>query len=208
MSSWKRAEAFTAVLAMALLAAAAPARAGFISQLVGPRVSGDANDVRNRLAVRDASGGAADVESGRSVEVEAWKPLRAFVGNWAGTRTSHDGTQRVTRGYGSTPDNRQLQFQEKVAGRTSAQGRIRYDRTKHTLVLEQSKHDGGSTELVLDEAGSSDTRIVFTTITLNPGQTRVVLERSSWNEFVERVEHAPMGQSFEVVTETRFKRKA
>jgi len=208
MSMWNKSGAVTVTLTLALLASAAPAHAGFLSRLVGPEPASAANDVRSRVAAAASEGRSSEVEAEPVAELDAWKPLHAFVGSWAGTKAGSEGNAHVTRGFASTPDNHGLEITEKSGGRTSIWGRVRYDQARQALLLEQPSAGGGNTEYVFDEASSNDTRVVFASVTHNPGVTRVVLERSNWNEFVERVEHAPMGQSFAVVSETKFKRKS
>src|SRR5262245_12828006 len=82
MSMWNKSGAFTVTLALALLGSPAPAHAGFISRLVGPEPVAGANDVRNRVAVAESESRSSDVADEPVAELDAWKPLHAFVGNW------------------------------------------------------------------------------------------------------------------------------
>jgi len=139
---------------------------------------------------------------------EVLKPLRAFVGNWSGTRNETSGKVQVTREYGTTGDNRALKIMEKAKGRLRVWGLIKYDPTSHALVLEQLRPEGGSLRLGLDRSASSETRLVFTTADHDPEQTRVVLDRASWDEFSEHIERETQGGGVTLVSDARFKRKS
>lgn len=143
----------------------------------------------------------------------AWAPVQALIGSWTGVKatpeqTAKDGASKFTRKYETASNSKNVQVNDRN-GNSSWQvaGIISLDAERGNLVLSHLGTDGRMSDLVLEPGQSSETRLVFTGVHDNPGQLRVTYERLNWNEFVERVEYAPQGQGFSLVSETRFKRK-
>ena len=155
--------------------------------------------------------------SGSSLAVnstEAWAPLRAFIGSWSGVQSAAPGaedtkTAKLTRKFETGLNSKHLEVSDRGNGSNWAlAGVISFDADRGALVFRKFAADGKVSDLAYQPDASNETRVVFAGVSDNPGQTRVTYERSGWNAFVERVEHAPKGgQEFSLVSETKFKRK-
>src|SRR5262245_28652186 len=197
------------MLALALVAASPlPARPGVEVRATGTEVAAGAQAASGESVTTTGEASPSNAVTDLATAEEVLKPLRAFVGNWSGTRNETSGKVQVTREYGTTEDNRALKIMEKAKGRLRVWGLIKYDPTSQALVLEQLRPEGGSLRLGLDRSVSTETRLVFTTADHDPEQTRVVLDRASWDEFSEHIERGTQGGGVTLVSDARFKRKS
>jgi hypothetical protein len=147
---------------------------------------------------------------------EAWAPLRAFIGSWSGVQSAAPGAAdapnskaaKLTRKFETGLNSKHLEVADRSNGSDWAlAGVISFDAGHGALVLRKFAADGKVNDLALDAAASNTTHLVFAGAGEQPGRTRVTYDRSGWNDFVERVEYAPEGKEFSLVSETKFKRK-
>lgn len=136
---------------------------------------------------------------------EAWSPLRPFIGSWSGSRTAGGGAQKIVRQFESGVLEAHIKILDRVRGKDEVRGVIRFDGGRQALVLRAAGADGQILELPFDPAASSDSRLVFGSLTSSP-EALVSYERLGWNEFVERFERASGGGTPELVSEVRFRR--
>jgi len=138
---------------------------------------------------------------------DAWRPMHAFIGTWKGTRTGTDGPVRVTRVYASASTNHHVEITEKGGGsRPAVWGMVSFDPQHQALVLRQFAADGSALDLVLDPSTSTTGPLVFSSSASEAPRTRITYERAGTRNLVERIEHSTGGESFTVVSETRFVR--
>lgn len=140
---------------------------------------------------------------------EAWRPMRPFIGTWKGTRTGQDGPVKVTRGYAAASTNHHLEITEKAAGKSGPGiwGMVSFDPERQVLVLRQFGADGSTSDVVLDPAAASTGPLVFTSPESQSPRTRITYAPDGSKGFVERIERSAGGESFALVSETRFVRK-
>jgi hypothetical protein len=169
-------------------------------------------------------GAAADTKTAAAIAVpslsptsvtvnstEAWQPLHAFIGSWSGVQsaTAPDAKPaKLARKFATGVNSKHLEVTDRAQDKDwQLAGVISFDAESGRLVLRRFAADGKVNDLALDSDASGATKLVFAGVEDNPGRTRVIYDRSGWNEFVERVEYAPQGQAFSLVSETKFKRK-
>lgn len=147
--------------------------------------------------------GAATVDP-----VEAWRPMYTFIGTWKGTRAGAEGTVKVTRVYASSPTNHHLDITESGGSRSrgAVLGQVSFDSERQVLVLHQLAADGSASDAALDPPASSAGPLVFAGPESDGARVRITYERTGAKTFVERVERSAGGDSFTVVSETRFVR--
>jgi hypothetical protein len=139
---------------------------------------------------------------------EVWKPMHWFIGTWKGTRAGTGDEAKVTRTYASATTNHHLEITEAANGRSRAVwGVVSFDAGLQSLVLRQFGADGSSLDAALQASSSEPSQVVFASSASERGRTRITYERSGANAFVERVELAAGGESYSLVSETRFVRK-
>jgi hypothetical protein len=158
----------------------------------------------------DAQSDTSSQSAASAASTGVWNPVHVFIGSWTGVKsvpgTSQDKLAKVARKY-ETGD-KSVQVTDRTGDTDwETAGAIRLDPEKGRLVLAIEGAGGKKSNLALEADQSTETRLVFLGVESNPGQTRVTYERLNWNEFIERVEYAPQGKEFALVSETRFKRK-
>jgi len=147
--------------------------------------------------------GAATVDP-----ADAWRPMYTFVGTWKGTRAGANGPVKVTRVYSTSTTNHHLDITESGDGRSrgAVLGEVRFDSERQVLVLHQVAADGSAADAALDPPASGTGPLVFATPESDGARTRITYERTGARAFVERIERSAGGESFTVVSETRFVR--
>lgn len=139
---------------------------------------------------------------------EAWRPMHPYIGTWKGTRAGADGQVKVTRTFASSPANHHLEVTEAGGGtrRGTVRAIVSLDPRRQLLVLRHFAADGSATELEHDPAASAADRLVFASAPTEAARLRITYERAGPRLFVERIERSEGGESFAVVSETRFAR--
>src|SRR5262245_62075100 len=138
---------------------------------------------------------------------DAWRPMGWYMGTWKGTRAGGDGPDKVTRVYSAASTNHHLEITEKAAGsRSAVRGMVSLDAGRGVLVLRQFAADGSASEAALASGSDGSDGLVFATTDSASPRTRITYTRSGANAFVERIERAAGGESFALVSETRFVR--
>jgi hypothetical protein len=156
------------------------------------------------LALSIASlAGAATVDP-----AEAWRPMHSFIGTWKGTRAGAEGTVKVTRVYSTSLTNHHVDIIESGGGRSRGEvlGQVSLDSERQVLVLHQIAADGSASDAALDPPASSTDPLVFLGGDSDGTRTRITYERTGAKSFIERIERSAGGESFSVVSETRFVR--
>jgi hypothetical protein len=161
----------------------------------------------------------ANLSPAAATSTEAWAPVRALIGKWSGVKSApavpagaaslaSAKPTKVSRKFETGIASKHLELSEKNGDAPwGVAGVISFDADRGGLVLRHFGTDGKTTDLAYDAAESGETKLVFAGIADNPGRTRVTYERASWNELTERIEYAPQGGSYVVVSETKLKRK-
>ena len=159
------------------------------------------------LAVAIASVAGAAVAGAAVDPAEAWRPMHPFIGTWKGTRAGADGPAKVTRVYASATTNHHLEIREKGNGSGAAVWAVvSFDPQRQVLVLRHFAADGSAFDVTADPTAATTGTLVFESGEAEASRTRITYVSEGAKSFVERIERSAGGETFTVVSETRFVR--
>ncbi|MEP6944620.1 MAG: hypothetical protein ABJA02_01795 [Acidobacteriota bacterium] len=152
---------------------------------------------------------------------DTWKPLKFFVGAWAGTGKSELGDQKVEREYKFAVNDKFLQVTHRSVYPPSTKmpkggvhedlGFYSYDRTRKQFVFRQFHGEGFIIEWVLSSI-SADGKTIVLDSEVNENIPKDIRSRETYkilneNEFTETYEIAEPGKDLVVYWTRDFKRK-
>ena len=154
-------------------------------------------------------------------EEDIWKPLRPFIGQWAGTGSGNSGTSTVETKFGFVFNETYLHVTTKAVFEPQEKnpegeihedlGYISYDRGRDKFVFRQFHVEGFINHYVLDSVSADGKTIVFTTESLEnapPGMSaRVTYTLAGPDELNSAFDLAFPGKELSCFSQNVFKRK-
>jgi hypothetical protein len=152
---------------------------------------------------------------------DPWKPMRVFVGTWAGEAKGESGDGKSEREYKFVLNNRFIQVSNRTTYPAQSKnpkgeqhedmGLFSYDRSAKKFVLRQFHTEGFVNHYVQENISPDQRTFTFASTAIEniPAgwRARETYKFTGDDEFTETFELAEPGKEFKVYSETRYRRK-
>ena len=169
----------------------------------------------------NVAAGQQPAPSKQSEQVDPFKPVRQFIGNWEGNSQGKPGAGKMEREYVFVLRDRFVRVSNKAVyppqeknpkGETHEDlGFIGYDRAQKKLIFRQFHVEGFVVQYSLESISDDGRSFVFTSAAIENipqgWRARESYRFLSNDEFIETFALAGPGKEFETYSETRFRRK-